>query len=69
MDSQIDPVQHAPRRVPVALRERLRETLEELVQQDILAPVTQPTKWISLMVIVLKKDGKLRIRLDPKDLN
>ena len=33
--SQIDPVQHAPRRVPVALRERLKETLEELVQQDI----------------------------------
>ena len=62
-------MQHAPRRVPVALRERLRETLEELVQQDILALVTQPTEWISSMVIVPKKDGKLRICLDPKDLN
>ena len=69
LDSQIDPVQHAPRRVPVALRERLRETLEELVQQDILALVTQPTEWISSMVIVPKKDGKLRICLDLKDLN
>ena len=69
LDSQIDPVQHAPRRVPVVLRERLRETLEELVQQDILALVTQPTEWISSMVVVPKKDGKLRICLDPKDLN
>ena len=69
LDTQIDPVQHAPRRVPVALRDRLKETLEELIQQDILAPVTQPTEWISSMVIVPKKDGKLRICLDPKDLN
>ena len=69
LDSKIDPVQHAPRRVPVALREQLRKTLEELVQQDILAPVTQPTEWISSMVIVPKKDGKLRICLDPQDLN
>lgn len=69
LDSQIDPVQHAPRKVPVALREQLRKTLEELVQQDILAPVTQPTEWISSMVIVPKKDGKLRVCLDPKDLN
>ena len=69
LNSQIDPIQHAPRKVPVALREQLRKTLEELVQQDILAPVTQPTEWISSMVIVPKKDGKLRICLDPKDLN
>ncbi len=69
VDTQFDPVQHAPRRVPVALRERLQDTLEDLVQQDILAPVTEPTPWISSMVVAPKKDGKLRICLDPKDLN
>ena len=69
LDSQMDPVQHAPRRVPVALMENLRETLDSLVQQDILAPVTEPTPWVSSMVVVPKKDGKLRICLDPKDLN
>ena len=46
LDSQIDPVQHAPRRVPVALRDRLQEALEDLVHQDILAPVTEPTAWM-----------------------
>ena len=51
------------------LRECLRETLDDLVQQDILAPVTELTPWVSSMVAVPKSDGKLRICLDPKDLN
>ena len=34
----------------------------------VLTPVTAPTKWINSMVIV-KKPNKLRICLDPKDLN
>ena len=65
----MEPVQHAPRRVPVALRDRLREILDDLVEQDILAHVTQPTEWVSSMVVIPKKDGKLRICLDPQDLN
>ena len=28
-----------------------------------------PTPWISLIVVVPKKNGKLRICLDPMDLN
>ncbi len=65
----MDPVQHAPRCVQVALRGKLRESLDEMVQEQILVPVTEPTPWISSMVIVTKKNGKLRICLDPKDLN
>ena len=65
----MDPVQHAPRQVPVALREQLKETREELVRQDIIAPDTQLTEWISSMVIVPKKDGKLGICPDPRNLN
>ena len=69
LDSNAVPVQHAPWRVPVPLRARLKETLDDLVRQEILAPVEQPTPWISSMVVVPKKDGTLRICLDPKDLN
>ena len=68
LDHRVDPVQHAPRRVPVALRDQLKETLDGLIQQDIIAPVTKPTPWISSMVVVPKKNGTLRICLDPKDL-
>ena len=53
----------------MALRDCLQKTLDSLAQQDILAPVTEPTPWISSMVMVPKKDGKLRLCLDPKDLN
>ena len=69
LDDKIPPVQHPPRRVPVPVRGILKETLDELVQQDILAPVQQPKQWISSMVVVPKKDGKPWICLDPRDLN
>ena len=62
-------MQHAPRRIAVALRPKLKEALEDLVAQDVIAPVTTPTEWISSIVAVPKKNGKLRICLDPKDLN
>ena len=69
LDESARPVQHPPRRVPVAIRERLRETLEDLEKREIIARVTTPTPWISSMVVVPKKNGKLRICLDPMDLN
>ena len=44
IDSSTDPVQHATRRdrVPVALRTKVKETLEDLEKQEIVTPVTSP---------------------------
>ena len=53
----------------MALRAKVKEALEDLVKQEVIAPVTSPTAWISSMVTVPKKNGKLRIYLEPKDLN
>ena len=61
LDPEAAPAQHPPRRVHVPFRERLEETLDDLVQQDILATVTEPTPWVNSMVVVPNKDGKLRI--------
>ena len=69
LDDTVDPIQHAPRRVPVALRDRLKATLDDMVQDDIIEAVEKPTEWISSMVVITKKDNKLHICLDPKDLN
>ena len=69
LDPKMNPVKHAPRRVPVAFRAPLTNTLEDMVRQDIIAPVTKPTSWISSMVVVPKKNGDLHICLDPMDLN
>ena len=57
VDASVEPVQHAPRRVPVALRKRLKTELEKMVKQDILAPVTTPTAWVSSMVTTSKPNG------------
>lgn len=69
IDPSVEPVQHTPWRVPVAIREQLKSTLGQLAKQNIVAPVTTPTPWISSLVIVPKKDGTLRLCIDPKDLN
>ena len=53
----------------MALRPKLKEPLDDLEAQGVIAQVTTPKKWISSMVVVPKKNGKLHICLDPKDLN
>ena len=65
----VPPVVHYPRRVPVALREPLKEELDTLIQQGIIAKVDRPTDWVNSCVCVTKPNGKLRLCLDPKDLN
>ena len=62
------PVQHTPRRIPVAIRDRVKEKLDDMEGKGIIAKVTEPTEWISSMVVV-KTPKKIRICLDPLDLN
>lgn len=67
-DDSVPPVVHPPRRVPVAIRNQIKEKLDEMVASGILAPVTEPTEWVSSMLVIVKLN-KLRICLDPRDLN
>ena len=67
-DEKVCPVQHAPRRVPIALRNEVKAKLAELEVKGIVKKITEWMEWISSMVIVAKP-GKLRICLDPRDLN
>ncbi len=64
-----DPVIHPPCKVPHPLRDQLAETLEDMVKQGVLEKVDGPSDWVNSMVVVQKKDGSLRIYIDPKDLN
>ena len=68
VDPYIKPVQHAPRRVPVPLKARLKEKIAEMEKQGIIVRETEPTDWISSLVAV-QKPGKLRVCIDPRDLN
>ena len=63
------PVINPPRRVPHSLKHRLHQALEKNVKSGVLAKVDQPTDWVNNLVIVEKKNGSLRLCLDPRDLN
>ena len=67
-DDTVKPAIHPPRRVPVPLREKVQAKLDEMVQRNIITPVKKPTTWVSSMLVVVKPD-KLRICIDPRDLN
>ena len=64
-----EPVIDAPRRVPLALRDRLKKELDRMEEQDVIEKVTEPTDWVNSLVVVEKPNGKLRICLDPRNLN
>ena len=68
LDENATPIVYPPRKVPVAIKERLRNELERLTKMDIIKPVSTPTPWVSSLVTVVKP-GKLRICIDPKHLN
>ena len=63
----VSPVVHPPRRVPVPKKDAMNTELENLVSNQIIAPVTEPTNWVSSVLAVPKKDGSIRVCLDPKD--
>ena len=69
IDKNIKPVINPPRRLPIALKERLHEELRRMTEMGIIKPINEPTNWVSSLVIVEKSNGKLRICLDPRNLN
>lgn len=68
IDPEIRPVIHAPRKIPVALRDRVIEQLHKMEQSDVITRQSEPTQWVNSMVTVVTPK-KIRICMDPKDLN
>lgn len=69
VDESVSPVVHPCRKVPFALREKLKEELARMEKLEVIKKIDEPTEWVSSLVIVQKKTGALRICLDPRDLN
>ena len=63
------PVQHACRKIPFPLQSQLKDELDKMERMNVITPVDEPTDWVSSLVVVKKKNGKLRVCLDPRDLN
>ena len=69
VNRDISPVVNAPRRVPIAIKEKVKTKLHEMTDLGIITKVTKPTPWVNSMVIVEKQDKSLWICLDPLHLN
>ena len=65
------PVQKPLRRIPVAMRDEFQEEINSIVKAGILTKLdkNQATEWLNSFVVVRKPSGKLRVCLDPTDLN
>ena len=64
-----EPVLRPPKRLPVELRDQVKQEPDRLVGVGVLAPVDEPTDWVNQMAIATKRDGSLRICIDPRSLN
>ena len=69
IDPNVAPVKMPLRRIPVAMRDRVEAELRKMVDDDVIAPVSRPTPWVSALLVVAKQDGGIRICIDPKPLN
>lgn len=57
------------RPIPFAQRDKVKQMLDKMVGQGIIAPVTQPTEWVHPLVVAAKPYGKLRLCVDLTRLN
>ena len=54
----------------MALRGVVKAELDAMADKQVITPVTEPTKWVSSMVVAQKKNyGKVCICLDSQHLN
>ena len=78
----VKPTRHAPRKVPIHLQDAFHKEIRNLEQLGILEETKDVTEWVNSFIIVEKKiptdsnssqghsmNKKLRICLDPRDLN
>ena len=69
LNPAVTPVVHEPRRCPIHIKDDVRNEIDQMVELGVIEKVEEPTDWVSSIVYSRKSNGKLRICLDPKDLN
>ena len=66
----VEPVIHPPRKIPIALIDRLEIELKRMEALQVIAKVTEPTDWVNSVATPEKqRTGALRVCVDPRDLN
>ena len=68
IDKSVPSTKHPARRISVPIKKEVKKKLDELEKKKVIKRVPKPTDWTSNLLVV-KKPGKLRICIDPRDLN
>ena len=69
VDKDVQPVIMPTKRIPLAIRPKLKDALDKYTDMKVLAPVDEATPWVSQLAVTQKKSGELRLCLDPRELN
>ena len=69
VDPNVAPVVHPPRRIPISMRDKVKDELSRMEREGNIKKVTKPTSSVNSMVVVTKPNGSIRICIDPRDLN
>lgn len=66
----VTPIIRPVRCIPLAIKDLLKKKLDRMCEQNIIEPITEPTDWVSAMVVENKNHlGNIHICIDPGDLN
>lgn len=65
----VRPVQLPPRNIPLALKPNVKEELCRLEKLGVIKPINTPTDWLSAFMVAPKRNGDIRLCIDPKPLN
>lgn len=57
------------RKIPLSLRDKVKEELKSMVVRGIIERTEEPTEWVHPIVVAQKSDGAVRICMDPRELN
>ena len=60
---EVTPTISPAKRVPIALRDKLKSELDCMIKIDVIKPISEPTEWLKPLVIVKKPNRKLRVCL------
>ncbi|XP_063547273.1 uncharacterized protein K02A2.6-like [Cydia strobilella] len=69
VDVNVQPVVCPTRKIPLGLRDKLHTELQRMEKIGVIRKVSHPTEWVNAIVLVAKKNGDLRVCLDPRPLN
>jgi len=68
VNMNVPPKQQKLRRLPLTMRDQVKNKIVELKKQGIIEKV-ESSEWVSPIVVAMKKDGDIRICVDLREVN